>query len=180
MLFQSDAQQVRAARLLHRVRWIRVRFGHPPTSLKHGPTSPCITLAMVHGCSPCAFKASAMSWSAWDSNVHSDQIRACEKVCTRHDQWQLRRTAGHASVERRRAAAPALLICSPRSTIAPRVMWSSFEMETGAIFDAQPSLTVVYDTSKLTNCARSQLDAQEALQRSCYTCTVKIVTKWPT
>jgi hypothetical protein len=26
MLFQPDAQQVRAARLLHRVRWIRVRF----------------------------------------------------------------------------------------------------------------------------------------------------------
>ena len=73
-----------------------------------------------------------------------------------------------------------LVSCSPRSTIAPRVMWSSFESETGAIFDAQPSLTVVYDTSKLTNCARSQLGAQEALQRSCYTCTVKIVTKWPT
>ena len=76
-----------------------------------------------------------------------------------------------------------LFSCSPRSTIAPRaprVMWSSFESETGAIFDAQPSLTVVYDTSKLTNCARSQLGAQEALQRSCYTCTVKIVTKWPT
>ena len=81
-----------------------------------------------------------------------------------------------------------LFSCSPRSTIAPRaprVMWSSFESETGAIFDAQPSLTVVYDTSKLTNCARTtvptaQLGAQEALQRSCYTCTVKIVTKWPT
>ena len=115
---QSDAQQVRAARLLHRVRWIRVRFGHPPTSLKHGPTSPCITLAMVHGCSPCAFKASAMSWSAWDSNVHSDQIRACEKVCTRHDQWQLRRTAGHASVERRRAAAPALLMLASQHDCA--------------------------------------------------------------
>ena len=82
MLFQPDAQQVRAARLLHRVRWIRVRFDHPPTPLNHGPISPCITLAMVHGCSQCAFKASAMSWSAWDSNVHSDQIRACEKVCT--------------------------------------------------------------------------------------------------
>jgi hypothetical protein len=118
MLFQSDAQQVRAARLLHRVRWIRARFGHPPTSLKHGPTSPCITLAMVHGCSPCAFKASAMSWSAWDSNVHSDQIRACEKVCTRHDQWQLRRTAGHASVERRRAAAPALLMLASQHDCA--------------------------------------------------------------
>jgi hypothetical protein len=82
MLFQPDAQQVRAARLLHRVRWLRVRFDHPPTPLNHGPISPCITLAMVHGCSPCACKASAMSWSAWASNVHSDQIRACEKVCT--------------------------------------------------------------------------------------------------
>ena len=81
MLFQPDAQQVRAARLLHRVRWLRVRFDHPPTPLNHGPISPCITLAMVHGCSPCACKASAMSWSAWASNVHSDQIRACEKVC---------------------------------------------------------------------------------------------------
>merc|ERR1711965_362107 len=52
MLFQPDAQQVRAARLLHRVRWLRVRLHHPPTPLSHGPISPCITLAMVHGCSP--------------------------------------------------------------------------------------------------------------------------------
>jgi hypothetical protein len=44
-----------------------------------------------------------------------------------------------------------LFPCSPRSTIAPRVMWSAFESECGTIFDAQPSLTVMYDTYKLDN-----------------------------
>ena len=43
-----------------------------------------------------------------------------------HDRWQLGRTAGHASVGRRRAAALTRTIA-----IAPRVMWSSFESESG-------------------------------------------------
>ena len=147
MLFQPDAQQVRAARLPHRVRWIRVRFDHPPTPLKHGSTSPCITLAMVHGCSPCAVKASAMSWSAWASNVHSDQIRACEKFCTPATiggNYAARLGMPRSSADELQRP---LFSCSLRSTIAPRVMWSSFESECGTIFDAQPYLTVVYDKS---------------------------------
>ena len=172
MLFQPDAQQVRAARLPHRVRWIRVRFGHPPTPLKHGSTSPCITLAMVHGCSPCAVKASPSDASqAWfhlpmHHTGHGSWMLAvcCQSFCdelislgqqraqrpdpgvrevlhTSHDRWQLRRTAGHASVERRRAAAPALLMLASQHDCAS----SDVELECGTIFDAQPYLTVVYD-----------------------------------
>ena len=57
MLLQPDAQQVRAARLPLRLRWTRVHFCYPSTPLAHAPTSPCSTLVMFHGCSPCAFKA---------------------------------------------------------------------------------------------------------------------------
>ena len=53
-----------------------------------------------------------------------------------------------------------LLSCSPRSMSAPRMMLSAFESEWGAVLDAQPSLTVVYDTSKLYYNVRSQLGAQ--------------------
>ena len=56
-----------------------------------------------------------------------------------------------------------LLSCSPRSMLAPRVVWSAFESECGTIFDALPSRTVVYDTYKLVNCTRSHMGAQEAL-----------------
>ena len=48
-----------------------------------------------------------------------------------------------------------LLSCSPRSMSAPRVMLSAFESEWGTGFDAQPSLTVVYDTYKLHYDGRS-------------------------
>ena len=53
-----------------------------------------------------------------------------------------------------------LLSCSPRSMSAPRVMLSAFESEWGTGFDAQPSLTVVYDTYKLYYDGRSRLGAQ--------------------
>ena len=56
-----------------------------------------------------------------------------------------------------------LLSCSPRSMSAPRMMLSAFESECATIFDALPSLTVVYDTYKLVNCTRSHMGAQEAL-----------------
>ena len=59
-----------------------------------------------------------------------------------------------------------LFSCSPRSTFAPRVMVSAFECEGGTRFDAQLSLTVVYDTPNPPYDRRSQLGAQEALQRS--------------
>ena len=73
-----------------------------------------------------------------------------------------------------------LCSCSPRSTSAPRVMVSAFECGIGTEFDAQLSLTVVYNTLKPLYDRRSQLGAQEALQRSQCTRNVKIVTKWPT
>ena len=58
MLLQPDAQQGRAARLPLQLRWTRVHhFGYPSTPLAHAPASPCSTLVMYHGCSPCAFKA---------------------------------------------------------------------------------------------------------------------------
>ena len=57
MLFQPDAQQVRAARLPLRLHWTRVQLGYVSTALAHDPTSPCSMLVMYHGCSPCAFQS---------------------------------------------------------------------------------------------------------------------------
>ena len=54
---QPDAQQVRAARQPLRLRLTRARFGRPPTPLPRAPTSPCLKLAMAHGCLTCAFQA---------------------------------------------------------------------------------------------------------------------------
>ena len=88
-----------------------------------------------------------MSWSAWASNVHSDQIRACEKFCTPATiggNYAARLGMPRSSADELQRP---LFSCSLRSTIAPRVMWSSFESECGTIFDAQPYLTVVYDKS---------------------------------
>ena len=59
-----------------------------------------------------------------------------------------------------------LVSCSPRSTIEPRVMCSAFEGECGTVFDAQLSLTVVYNTPNTCYDTQSQLSAQEALSRS--------------
>jgi hypothetical protein len=59
-----------------------------------------------------------------------------------------------------------LFSCSPRSTSAPRVMASAFECWSGTVFDAQLSLTVVYNTPNPPYDRRSQLGAQKALQRS--------------
>ena len=60
------------------------------------------------------------------------------------------------------------------------MMLSAFESEWGAVFDAQPSLTVVHDTPKLYYVRRSRLGAQGSLQRSQCTRNVKIVTKGST
>ena len=54
MLLQPDAQQVRAARLPHRLRLTRARFGRTLTPLPHAPTAPCLKQAMDHGCLPYA------------------------------------------------------------------------------------------------------------------------------
>ena len=59
-----------------------------------------------------------------------------------------------------------LLSCSPRSMSAPRMMLSAFESEWGTVFDAQPSLAVVYDRFNAFNDTQTQRDAQEALQWS--------------
>ena len=63
-----------------------------------------------------------------------------------------------------------LVSCSPRSMIAPRVgcvlRSSAFEGECATVFDAQLSLTVVYNTPNACYDKRSQLGAQEALPRS--------------
>ena len=59
-----------------------------------------------------------------------------------------------------------LLSCSPRSMSAPRMMLSAFESEWGTVFDAQPSLAVVYDKLNPSNVTQPQRDAQEALQWS--------------
>ena len=58
------------------------------------------------------------------------------------------------------------LSSSPRSMSAPRMMLSAFESEWGTVFDAQPSLVIVYDTFNPSNDTQTQRDAQEALQRS--------------
>ena len=59
-----------------------------------------------------------------------------------------------------------LVSCSPRSMIAPRVMWSAFESDCATRFNAQPSLMVIYDTSKVHYDIWSHFGAQEAPQRS--------------
>ena len=73
-----------------------------------------------------------------------------------------------------------LCSCSPRSTIAPRVMVSAFECGSGTVFDAQQSPTVVDSTPNPPYDRRSQLGAQKALQRSQCTRNVKIVINLPT
>ena len=97
--------------------------------------------------------------------AHSDQIWACEKV------GMLVMIDGKydARLGMLRSSADGLWLslfsCSPHRTIAPRESseWSTFESECGTIFDALPSLIVVYDTYKLANCTRSRMGAQEAL-----------------
>ena len=59
MLVQPDAQQVRAARLPHRLRLTRARFGRLHKPLTHAPTSPYLMQAMDHGWLPCAVQSFA-------------------------------------------------------------------------------------------------------------------------
>ena len=97
--------------------------------------------------------------------AYDGQIWTCENVgmlATIGGKYTARLGLPRSSADELRRS---LFSCSPRSMIAPRVMWSAFESECGTGFNAQPSLTVVRDIPKLPYDKLSQLGAQEALQR---------------
>ena len=92
--------------------------------------------------------------------AHSDQIWACEKVgmvAMVDSKYDARLGMPQLSADELWRS---FLSSSPRSMSAPRMMLSAFESEWGTVFDAQPSLTVVYDTPKLYYDVRSRLGAQ--------------------
>ena len=98
--------------------------------------------------------------------AHSDQIWACEKVgmlIMIDSKYTARLGMPRSSADELRRS---LLSCSPRSMSAARMMLSAFESEWGTVFDAQPSLAVVYDKFNPSNDTQTQRDAQEALQWS--------------
>ena len=78
---QPDAQQVRAARQPLRLRLTRARFGRPPTPLPRAPTSPCLKLAMAHGCLTCAFPSTLARAAQLGSAALIDRNQRAEGDC---------------------------------------------------------------------------------------------------
>ena len=78
-----NAQQVRAARLLHRLRLTRARFGCTLTPLPHAPPPPYLKQAMDHGCLPCAvqsFAEALLSLVQLGPAAYDGQIWTCENI----------------------------------------------------------------------------------------------------
>ena len=98
--------------------------------------------------------------------AYDGQIWTCENVgmlATIGGKYTARLGLPRSSADELRRS---LFSCSPRSMIAPRGMWSAFESDCVTRFNAQPSLMVIYDTSKVHYDIWSHFGAQEAPQRS--------------